>query len=200
MGWHRPARLAMMGHLPNDGGRWQTMTLRVQRIASVSLAAATLSMACAAPAGSSDALDAGPTFVATEVDFQGFPNWESFDGGTSDADMLDGGQRTLYLNKRPPHDSLVFPLGTIIVKTTEGAQTFAMAKRGGGFNPIIDDWEWFEIAQNKDGTVQIIWRGQGPPSALGYGTAPPTGCTACHLMEGYLNDYVAGASLQLSSF
>lgn len=144
--------------------------------------------------------DAGPPFVATQGDFTGFTSWESFDGGTNARDTLDGGQRTIYLNHRPPHGSEAFPLGTIIVKTTDGAQTFAMAKRGGGFNPVAGDWEWFELSPSPDGTAQIIWRGTGPPSAQTYGDTTAIACDVCHYQEGYQNDDVAGGALLLSSF
>jgi hypothetical protein len=142
--------------------------------------------------------DAGPSFIAVEGDFAGFTSWEAFDGGTQTNDMLDGGQRTIYLKERPPHGSREWPLGTIVVKTTEGAQTFAMVKRGGGFNPYLPGWEWFEIALT-DGNPVIVWRGTGPAGTLGYGNMPPTGCNACHL-DAYENDFVFGPAIQLSSF
>ena len=164
------------------------------------LALAAMLPACGAHSsrGSPDE-DAGPSFVATLGDFAGFPAWESFDGGTNAGDMLDGGIRTIYLNKPRPLDSRIFPLGTILVKTTQGAQTFAMAKRGGGFNPLVDDWEWFEIAPNADGSIRIVWRGQGPPSTFVYGNTVATGCNGCHF--DYLqNDFVADTAVPSSAF
>ena len=144
--------------------------------------------------------DAGePTFVANQGDFYGFTSWTSYDGGTSADDSLDGGQRTLYLNRPPPPGASVFPVGTIFVKTTAGADTFAMAKRGGGFNPALDDWEWFQLAPAADGDVQIIWRGLGPTGTFVYANMPPTGCTDCHLLA-YTNDFVAGPAPQLKMF
>jgi len=144
--------------------------------------------------------DAGPAFIAVEGDFAGFTSWQSFDGGLNAADSLDGGLRTIYLNHAPPTGSTSFPLGTILVKTTVGDATFAMAKRGADFNPIIDDWEWFQLTTSATGTVQILWRGLGPSGMLGYGLASPTGCTDCHLQLGWKNDSVAGTAVSLSAF
>jgi hypothetical protein len=144
--------------------------------------------------------DAGETaFVADQGSFTGFTAWQSFDGGAAADDTLDGGQRTLYLNRAPPRGSLVFPVGTIIVKTTEGAQTFAMVKRGGGFNPQLDGWEWFELSPGTGNTYEIVWRGVGPSGTFVYANMPPTGCNDCHLLS-YRNDFVAGNALQLSGF
>lgn len=144
--------------------------------------------------------DAGePSFVADQGDFTDFTAWESFDGGSQADDTLDGGQRTIYLNHAPPHGSLEFPIGTIIVKTTAGAQTFAMAKRGGGFNPQLDGWEWFEIQPGTGDTYDIVWRGTGPTGTFVYANMPPTGCTDCHI-QFYKNDFVGGEGLQLSNF
>ena len=135
--------------------------------------------------------DAGPEFVAVQGDFAGFQEWESFDGGADNLDSLDGGVRTIYLNHRPPAGAEAFPLGTILVKTTEGAETFAMVKRGGRYNPASFNWEWFELTLTDGGPPLVIWRGKGPDSTPGYGTTPPTGCTGCH-MEAFKNDFVAG--------
>ncbi len=143
--------------------------------------------------------DSGPEFIAVQGDFADFRSWESFDGGETADDSLDGGYRTLYLNKRPPSGSKRFPLGTIIVKTTEGAETFAMVKRGADFNPYGVHWEWFELAAPRDGGVQVLWRGTGPAGTLGYGETKPTGCNECHLYS-VRNDFVAGAPLDLSKF
>jgi hypothetical protein len=166
------------------------------------LLVALLAAGCGGPKEPDDAgpVDAGPpAFVATQGDFAGFTTWEAFDGGSQAGDSLDGGQRVLYLNKPPPHGSLSFPVGTIVVKTTAGAQTFAMAKRGGGFNPELDGWEWFEIAAGSGDTIQIVWRGTGPSGMFAYANMPATGCTDCHILS-WQNDFVAGQGLQLSTF
>jgi hypothetical protein len=157
-------------------------------------------LACGKPPTPQETEDAGPpAFIASQGDFTGFTEWQSFDGGTDAADTLDGGLRTLYLNHPPPHGALEFPVGTIIVKTTAGAQTFAMAKRGGGFNPQLDSWEWFELSPGTGNTYEIVWRGTGPSGTFVYSGMPATGCNDCHLLS-YQNDFVAGAGLQLSQF
>lgn len=135
--------------------------------------------------------DAGLEFVAVQGDFAGFQDWESFDGGLSPADGLDGGYRRIFLNHRPPSGSSFWPDGTIFVKTTEGAETFAMVKRGGRYNPSSFNWEWVELTESSSGTPLIKWRGKGPDSTPGYGTEAPTGCTGCH-MYSFHNDFVAG--------
>ena len=146
------------------------------------------------------AADAGPSpFIADQGDFSGFTTWESFDGGTEAMDNLAvEGQRTIYLNQRPPHGSIQFPQGTIIVKTTAGAPTFGMAKRGGEFNATgALGWEWFQLASDGGTDVQIVWRGAGPPVMFTYSTGGT--CNSCHF-SGYFNDFVEGSALQLSQF
>jgi hypothetical protein len=144
--------------------------------------------------------DAGPSFIADQADFDNFTTWLAFDGGSqADAlDSLDGGQRVIYLNQAPPPGSLHFPLGTVIVKTTEGATTFAMVKRGGGFNADLPGWEFFGLAPSLNGRSIILWRGVGTVGTLAYGSMPATGCDACHL-GAYQNDFVWGGP-QLSVF
>jgi hypothetical protein len=160
-------------------------------------------LACGPPthAGAADAgkdEDAGPEFVARQGDFAGFPDWPAFDGGSENFDSLDGGNRRIYMNRAPPPGSTAFPEGTIFVKTTEGDATFAMAKRGGKFNPTAFNWEWFELTTSDPAAPLIKWRGKGPDSTPGYGETPPTGCTGCHLTA-FRNDFVAGP-VHLSDF
>lgn len=153
--------------------------------------------ACGGPAAS--APDAGPVYVANNASFATFSEWESFDGGTGAVgDTLDGGQRILYLNQRPPHGSAEFPVGTIIVKTTVGAPIFAMVKVGGGFNSAgAKDWEWFELTPNTTGGGTIQWGGTTAPLTDPYAQGPIS-CNQCH-MAASDNDFVAGP-IQLSAF
>jgi len=157
--------------------------------------------ACASHAGP-PTHDAGPSFIAADGDFEGFTAWESFDGGTEPADSLPGiAQRTLYLNHRPPHGATEYPLGTIIVKTTDGQQTFAMAKRGGGFNSDgALNWEWFELATATTGSVEIVWRGPAAPASVPYGRPGSVTCNQCHFDDAFYKDFVAGTAVELSSF
>lgn len=150
-------------------------------------------------------------FVAFEQDFKGFRTWEKFSfAETSDAFPAHlGGPRDVYLNKRPPKGSKEFPIGTIIVKEVlDGGPfidriIFARVKRGSGFNPDANGWEWFQLKNRADGSTSIFWRGLGPPGADQDAAGPgylgdADGCTPCH--KGAIdNDLVMGAPLRLSS-
>ncbi len=169
--------------------------------ASCLLAVLGLATACGGPDGGG-AADAGDeTFIALQRDFAGFQSWTQLDGGTTGSDSLPTtGQRTIYINHAPDPCAKSFPIGTIIVKTTEGAQTFGMAKRGGGFNPQgALDWEWFELTQPASGgNPLILWRGTAPPAGETYNGTPTASCNACHT-NFTANDFVGGTALTLSS-
>src|SRR5262249_15546667 len=142
---------------------------------------------------------------AFERDFQGFHQWESFvveEGGAQSMTHLAGPRRD-YLNRRPPAGSTTFPVGTVIVKELEAAATlvdrqiFAMVKRGGEYNSAgAAGWEWFELKNRANGSVQIVWRGVGPPSGERYGGDPTGGCNPCHGLY-RPNDFVRSAALDL---
>jgi hypothetical protein len=165
-----------------------------------SLSLTTLLTACGPPS-SPETGDAGAeTFVAVQGDFACYRNWQSFDGGTEAFDGLgvSGEQRTIYVNKLPPAGCKTYPVGTIIVKDTASAQTFAMVKRGAGFNPEVDDWEWFELTTTATNppsacTPLINWRGTAPPAGT-YGAS--LSCNSCHV-NANATDYVAGGALSL---
>ena len=94
--------------------------------------------------------------------------------------------------------------GTIIVKEPSDGdlttrQIFAMVKRGGDFNPTgAVNWEWFELQNVDSATVQIVWRGFGPPAGETYG-GNPAFCNGCHVIAAD-NDDVWSSALQLSNF
>ncbi|HVZ87525.1 MAG TPA: hypothetical protein VHG72_11190 [Polyangia bacterium] len=164
-------------------------------------------------------------FVATVADFDGFHDWMNWpampastlppiDGGDGvDAGPTGGGDAgsvhptplTVYINQPPPHGSTSFPVGTVVVKeTSAGALTsrtiFAMAKRGGDFNPAgAVNWEWFELSNNADGTVNINWRGVEPSGSMDPYASNPNVCNECHL-KAAANDDVWSSALQLSNF
>ncbi len=128
-------------------------------------------------------------------------------GAAADAAVDSGihtGTLTVYWKQAPPSGSTSFPEGTLIVKETDGGdvttrQVFAMAKRGGDFNPSgAVDWEWFELQNIDDTYVRIIWRGDGPPANEVYGGNPAT-CNVCHDIA-RANDYVWSSALDLSNF
>lgn len=76
-------------------------------------------------------------------------------------------------------------------------QLFAMVKRGGGYNAVgALGWEWFELAERKDGSVAIKWRGLSAPSGESYGNDPHGTCNACH-ERAKANDFVKSPALAL---
>jgi hypothetical protein len=174
-----------------------------------SLALIVVVSAAAASCGddaASSATDASACFVAFASAFEGYRSWTSFHD--EDTDALDGvhpaGGRTEYINHVPPHGSVGYPVGTIIVKEPtddpSGTQIFAMVKRGCDYNATgADNWEWFEIAPQSDGSVSIVWRGAGPPNGTTYGGDPTGGCNTCH-STGRADDFVLSSAFSLSTF
>jgi len=155
--------------------------------------------ACSAPAESSTTSAVRDPFIAFGPDFEGFQAWERMPIPAAELDdPVHGGNRAIYVNKRPAKGSTQFPVGTIIVKQMEsaGGQTFAMVKRGGGFNPDgATGWEWFRLVA-AGGTVTIAWRGVGPPDGETYGGAAGGVCNGCHF-AGKANDWVLYEGLKL---
>jgi hypothetical protein len=147
------------------------------------------------------------TYVASVASFQGFHSWTSFPavGPPGVTDGIDPTlPRTAFINRRPPHGSSSFPVGTIIVKEFEGGtvterKVFAMVKRGGDYNTAgATGWEWFELQNLDETNVDIIWRGVAPPAGESYAPGSVT-CNACH-GNAKGNDYVWSTALALSSF
>ncbi len=133
--------------------------------------------ACGAPEQSSPSSG----FIALQRDFAPYKTWESasFDGGVIDEGVHTAGVRTVYLNQRPELGTTEWPLGTIIVKELPFT-TFAMVKRGAGYNAKgARGWEWFELFNDTPTTVNIKWRGLGPPLGEMYGKSGQT-CNDCH--------------------
>lgn len=74
-----------------------------------------------------------------------------------------------------------YPVGTIIQLIPQEA----MVKRGAGFDPAANDWEFFELDVSGEGTV-IHQRGRGEiESRFGVGS-----CSSCHAMAGTKFDFV----------
>lgn len=173
-----------------------------------------LGLLAAAGCGGSDNTETPPAddtpFIALQRDLQGFSTWEHFHlDGDGSGTPHTGVVRDLYLNKRPPKGATTFPVGTIIVKRTDGVgdpdnggpRTFAMVKRGGDYNKAgALNWEWFELIQNDPNDTTspwlISWRGLGPPVGGAYGSTDG-GCNGCHGLA-QSNDYVRSVALQLS--
>jgi hypothetical protein len=170
---------------------------------------AVLATACSTSPSTADAGSA--VFIATAADFSGFHGWSSTPGvgppgAPNPAEATDGGihvgEMTTYINKKPPPGSTSFPVGTIIVKEEDAPplaqrQVFAMVKRGGGYNTSgAVDWEWFELLNVDQNTVQIIW--QAVPVASEPYASNPMVCNNCHVMA-RSNDFVWTAGLSLTS-
>ncbi len=160
--------------------------------------------------GTPPSVTAPSVFVATEASFCGFHEWSN-GAATTENDAADGlhsvGTLSVYCNHSPPHGDITFPVGTIIVKETEQSDptartTFAMVKRGGGFNAAgAQGWEWFSLqdgAPGDDDCATILWRVAAPSSETYFGT-PSGDCDGCHLQAGG-NDSVWDSALQLSHF
>jgi hypothetical protein len=151
-----------------------------------------------------------PLFIAHAKDFQAFPTWERFHlEGDGSGTPHTGVERDIYLNNRPPKGSKEFPVGTIIVKRTDGVgdvdgpRTFAMVKRGKDYNKAgALNWEWFELLQSDSSDAsspwQLSWRGLGPTTGGGYSTGGTSECNGCHA-QAQPNDYVQAGPLQLST-
>ena len=155
-----------------------------------------------ADAGASE--DAFMAFTGTFATFRSWPSAPSTADGAPVTPHTTG-PMTVFINQRPKSGSHEFPVGTIIVKETDGGDptartVFAMVKRGGGFNADgARDWEWFEL-QNlaNDGGVRILWRGVAPPAGEVYPGSTSGGCNGCH-GEASTNDFVWSSALQLST-
>jgi hypothetical protein len=155
-----------------------------------------------------DPSDDGTAFIAFQRDFQSFATWPHYEidaplalgGGPGIAAVHLAGKRVLYVNQLPGHGQTHFAKGTIIVKTMETGETFARAKRGGGYNKSgAQGWEWFELKQVGADWL-ILWRGITPPNGLcSYGGTMGGVCNDCH--TGFSNnDYVAASALDLAAF
>ncbi|MFO0555809.1 MAG: hypothetical protein U0271_45955 [Polyangiaceae bacterium] len=154
--------------------------------------------------------DSGPLehYLPIVSDFQGYREWPAFplpdDGVTNVVHVA--GPRTVYINKLPPAGATEFPVGTLIVKELEdGAipdrKVFAMAKResDGSYNANgARGWEWWELKNIDELTVEKIWSGVGPPAGEMYGGDPNASCNTCHVGNAD-NDYVGSPPLDLDT-
>jgi hypothetical protein len=156
--------------------------------------------------------DAAPprVFIALQRDFAPFEAWAAYDLGEVELEGHPRGRRVAHLNRAPPPGSADFPVGTIVVKTTQAAGTstatvHAMVKRGGEFNALgAAGWEWFELALVGERVPVILWRGDRPPDGERYECPAAScedapDCNRCH-QAAASNDYVMSSLLQLSGF
>jgi hypothetical protein len=99
-----------------------------------------------------------PVFIALDRDFAPFRRWESIDLGDEQIQGHPAGHAWDFINQRTRGSR--YAVGTVIVKAFEPSwELFAMAKRGGGFNPKgAVDWEFFRLKLVGD-TPVIVSRG-----------------------------------------
>jgi len=181
---------------------------------SVALAACAL-VACAPDNHEDDAdADAGE-WTPLPSDCANYETtWTSYDlGGITDAGVaadvcahvLDV-PRVAYINKVPPHGSTSFPVGTMIIKQIQMTpdpstwQIFAMAKRGGDYDPGSGcvGWEWYGIDPPDDaGSCRFQWSGTQPTGSEAYASCGP--CANCH-SAAQTNDCVIAPELSLSQW
>jgi hypothetical protein len=143
------------------------------------------------------------SFIAFQRDFQGFTAWNRFElgshEGVGDSTIHTKGKRTVYVNTLPASGAGSFATGTIIVKTMETGEIFALVKRGGEYNKNgARGWEWFELGPSGSEFV-IVWRGITPPAGFCYGGIVGGACNDCHMAFAG-NDFVGAALLDLTKF
>jgi hypothetical protein len=134
------------------------------------------------------------TFVASDADFAEFRSWDH----ASEAPQSFGaghptGPSTTYLSRHTHGHS--YPAGTMLVKAFNSDpdpalwDVFAMAKRGGDFNPSgAVGWEFFRIHILSNDMPTIVSRGIfaldiGPDAGDAYqvlGSAVDGLCNNCH--------------------
>lgn len=157
--------------------------------------------------------DGGESFIALGRDFEGFQSWTRYE-----IDPLavpighPEGPSFVYVNRAPTSGLTRFPVGTILIKSTEVGPyedwiLHAMVKRGGTFNLGGGSvgWEFLELRLTSAGESVILWRGEGPPSGLGYAAigvdAGPDGvqlvCNDCHAAA-WQNDSVLNPFVRLA--
>lgn len=153
---------------------------------------------------------ASSTFIALARDFEGFRDWTCFPLERPMVPVgLEGSAASVCINQLPPEGERRFPVGTILVKAIESGETpqdwviHAMVKRGGlGFGGGTPGWEVFELRLDARERPVILWRGEGPPSGLGYGIGAPDGgvttlvCSDCHA-PAWRNDSVLNPHVRL---
>lgn len=146
------------------------------------------------------ATDPTTEFIATLSDFTNYTNWQSIDysiGPTNDfLGAAHAGDQFTFSRRVFANDTALnattnqFPNGSILVKevtsfqngTKEFAQEgglLAMVKRGQGFNPDHNDWEWFVLASDLS---EITAQGAD---------VMDNGCNICH--QAAQNDSGSGA-------
>jgi hypothetical protein len=136
----------------------------------------------------------GVVFIALDSDFAPFRTWDHV---AVEADNLGAGHpvapSTVYLSQHTHARS--YPVGTILLKAFDNNSDpptwdiFAMAKRGGGFNPEgAHNWEFFRLRIQESGMPLIVGRGifaidptdDGGAAYSALGSAVDGLCNNCH--------------------
>lgn len=118
-------------------------------------------------------------FAATDASFANYDTWTvvaELDKASSPEGLAHTDKpRTIWINdpSADRSENNQYPQGTIIVKKIEGGTVYAMAKRGGSFNPEHQGWEWF--------TLQLDGKIKSKPAL--------SSCNSCHALAVNL-DYV----------
>jgi len=98
-------------------------------------------------------------YVANDASFSNWMSWTLVatisEPGVALGEMAHGGQdptftRKVYIKDNATAVNGKYPVGTIVVKHSQNEanttnEYTAMVKRGNGFNPSNNDWEWFMI-------------------------------------------------------
>lgn len=134
-------------------------------------------------------------FIANDDTFKTFSGWHlhaSHQGpdpalGAAHAGNDASVTRKVYFKDNQNAVGGSYPVGTIIVKHSSNGTTVdeytAMVKRGNGFSPDTNDWEWFMLAP--DGSIA-----KDPAGTLMRGAKLMGGmCNGCHA-QAAAKDYV----------
>ena len=161
--------------------------------------------------------DTPQVFIALQSDFASFESWNSYQLSQAPLSGHPDGPRVGFLNKKPPHGSITYPVGSIIVKEVQATAAngdftqwplFAMAKRGGGYDSAAaKDWEWFLLSFTKNRIPVIVDRGLAPTSNPDGGdfymnaTGAGLRCNYCHAaLNTEQTDHVLSPLLAPSTF
>ncbi len=131
--------------------------------------------------------------IADDNTFKDFQNWvleaqeQGPDPALGPAHQGNDSTVTRYVYFKDGQDPVngTYPIGTMIVKESKNPdesirELTAMVKRGNGFDPDNNDWEWFMLAP--DGSIARDENNEQVRGAIGM-------CTSCH-MQNTATDYV----------
>jgi hypothetical protein len=138
-----------------------------------------------------DGGSAAGEFVAMARDFAPFRAWRAVALGDQPNTADPPGPRTAFVRLPPDAGAHDYPVGAMIVKAIENTPSptnwdlFAMAKRGGDFDPSgAVGWEFFLLKLDGDDTIQVVARGTvlTPPvdAGMAYGSVGAIFCSGCH--------------------